>query len=381
MKFFTNAFTSLFFICFFAFSAAAQNGMHDVRFNMNSVDCAGSKIFVDIEVRANSEATTFNISDQNYRFSYNRAAVAIGSVQIEQMFLTGFIAPGSFYDPHTLTGSLDSVVSYNVVLAGGTGVEVTTDWLTVGRISFEIIDENECLDLIWHDQAPENFPPTFIGEKVGNDLFQASEALYLNESVCPGPVCLLPVEMTYFRGYDENCEISLEWETYTETNNAYFQIEKSKDGGEFVAIGTVEGAGNSITPRQYHFTDTDVSSVNYYRITQVDYDGTSTTNEAIIIRSACYDESIKDGITSLYPNPVVSGPVNIKFYTSKAIEAGQIIVTDAVGRIVSQSTVELNEGPNTLDFSTERLAPGTYFVKIQSNDWFSTTQKFVKLGE
>jgi len=379
MRNFTNIILNTFLFILIAFTATAQTGEFDVRFNMNDVDCADGRVFVDVEVRANSATSSFNMSDQNYRFSFNKKAIAVGSVAIEEEFLVGFDGTGSFYENHTLTGSLDSVVSYNVVLAGGTGVLVTTDWLTVGRLSFQIIDDSECLELVWHNSTPELFPPTFIGEKVSGALFKADEGLYLNESICFGPICALPIELSYFKGYDENCAITLEWETLSETDNDYFEIQKSTDGTTFKTIGKVAGAGTSNSPLQYSFTDRQLSAAIYYRIKQVDFDKSENDYDPIVIKSNCYDENITNGITALYPNPVTSGPVNIKFYTTNQEKDAQIIITDTAGRILSVTPTNLIEGPNTLNFNTDNLSNGTYFVKVVTNNWFSSTQKFVKL--
>ena len=188
----------------------AQSGQFDVRFNQKDIQCANNTVLVDIDVRATSSQTTFNMSDQNFRFSYNRDAVQVGSITIAEQFLTGFVPPASFYDPHTLNGSIDTVASYNVVLGGGTGQLITNDWLTVGTISFTILDNAKCLELIWHDSAPENFPPTFIGEKVGNDLFAVAEGNYYNTAICFYQCSSqesLPVEMVYFEGDENDCGV------------------------------------------------------------------------------------------------------------------------------------------------------------------------------
>lgn len=378
---FTNYLLSLTFLLI-AFAASAQSGQYDVRFNMNDVDCDINKIFVDIEVRANSSATTFNISDQNYRFSYNRNAVLVGSIAIEQMFLEGFLA-NSFYDPHTLTGSLDTVVSYNVVLAGGDGVLVTTDWLTVGRISFEILDGNECLELIWHDKDPVNFPPTFIGEKFNTELYSVPEGLYLNTSICPDVICAaaLPVELNTFTGVEENCAVKLAWTTLSETNNDYFKIEKSTNGNEFRPVGTVKGNGTTTQISSYSFVDSNPSETNYYRLTQVDFNGDQTISETITIKSDCTPDNAPIAISSIFPNPVVQGPITIQLFSDIQTLNAAIMITDVMGRLVYTENTNIVEGTNKLTFDTDKLSSGTYFVKIKDNEWFSSAQKFIKLTE
>jgi len=68
--------------------------------------------------------------EQNYRFSFNRAALANPRI-VEELTISGFIGGAdlpqmrtlgfTLFSPHNLTGSLDTVMSYNVELAGGDG--------------------------------------------------------------------------------------------------------------------------------------------------------------------------------------------------------------------------------------------------------------------
>ncbi len=380
MKNFTYALLTFFFT-FLTIFAVAQDGEYDVRFDMHEVDCDNDKIYVNIDVRANNAGGEFNIADQNYRFSYNREAVAVGSMAIDSASLEGFIGT-SLYDPHNLNGSIDTVASYNVVLAGGTGVAVSTTWLTIGRISFDIIDYTECLDLIWHDHSPAMFPPTFIGEKFGGNLFEVDEMLYLNNSTCPDPICrALPIELASFDATEGDCKVVLDWTTATEENNKHFQIERSYDGKTFEVIATVNGAGTSYESIDYSYTDNRISSSNYYRLKQVDFDGTETTFETILVTSSCYAADESFTMAEVYPNPVATGPVYIKFHTEIAVENAQILITDALGRNVSVETINIEEGPNTLDFSSDKLAAGTYFVQIKSENWRTKARRFVKMAK
>ena len=85
----------------------------------------------------------------------------------------------------------------------------------------------------------------------------------------------LPVELISFNGVAENNEVRLTWETASELNNDFFDVERSQNGLNFEKIGTVKGNGNSNILNQYTFLDKDpYVGFNYYRLKQVDYDGT-----------------------------------------------------------------------------------------------------------
>lgn len=379
MKNFTNALLTTIFT-FLSIFAVGQDGQYDVRFDMHSVDCNANKIYINIDVRANNAAGEFNLADQNYRFSHNRDAVVAGSIQIDSQLVTGFIGT-SLYDAHSLNGSIDTVSSYNVVLAGGTGIAITTDWTTIGRISFDILDIDKCLELIWHDHSPSMFPPTFIGEKYAGNLFEADERLYLNNSSCPATECaVLPIELSSFEATEEDCNVILDWSTASEENNDYFQVERSKDGETFEVIATINGAGTSLETINYTYTDTKASAINYYRLKQVDLDGTTTTTKTINLRSSCFNEGTAFTMTDVYPNPVTSGPVNINFYTELDVNDAEIMVTDVAGRLIHTETVNITKGSNRLSFDSDIFAQGTYFVSVKSNDWRTNAKKFIKVA-
>lgn len=182
------SFLPILFIFFACFDVTAQNAQYDVRFNISDVDCSSSKVYLDVELRAEDAATEFNLSDMNFRFSFGRA-VANPTID-QELTISGMVqttspASLSFYDLHTLTGSSDTVVSYNITLTGGDGYPInSTDYVKVGRIAFDIVDLSKCLKFTWHTKAPQDFPPTFVGETINNSLFIAAEGSYGSYEQC-----------------------------------------------------------------------------------------------------------------------------------------------------------------------------------------------------
>ncbi len=168
-------------------------GKFNARFNLHNVDTATKKIFIDIEVQAHNEDTRFRISDMNWRFLVpNRNAIKPNSVKFDQgLTLHGYVPQTvdgqtyhSFYEPHSTTGSKDILVSYNVELGGQGYLLSTTEWTSVGRLSFDIEDTTETAEFVWNKRA--DFPPTFVGEICDNQLFAATEGTYENLRVCLG---------------------------------------------------------------------------------------------------------------------------------------------------------------------------------------------------
>src|SRR5690554_2686738 len=84
----------------------------------------------------------------------------------------------------------------------------------------------------------------------------------------------LPVELTSFTGENKKTVNQLAWETETETNNDYFIIEHSSDGFSWYELDKIPGAGSSTAPKNYTLEHRDFpEKVNYYRLTQVDFNG------------------------------------------------------------------------------------------------------------
>ncbi len=86
----------------------------------------------------------------------------------------------------------------------------------------------------------------------------------------------LPIELTEFTGTEYSEYNVLKWQTSSEHNNSHYILERSSTGDytEKDVINVVNGAGNSTQLLDYNFVDTDApETINYYRLTQVDYDG------------------------------------------------------------------------------------------------------------
>jgi len=390
---------TLFLLAFIAFTlnTHAQNGQSDVRLVQEPREnCSLDPVNFTIEVKAASQSREFFLSEQNYRFSFNDD-VLINPRIVEELTISGAIVPPpvprtdlgyTAFSQHNLTGSLDTVVSYNVELSGGDGYYLNDrDWVKVGRIQFDVIqgfwnssETRECYNLVWHRQ--DVFPPTFVGEiytENGDDeRANTTENYYGNASSC---LCvILPVELIDFTGEERNCENHLTWETATETNSDYFVVERSSDAVQFSEIGRVDAAGNSLQNTTYDFVDSWAGTTMYYRLKQVDIDGGYEYFDLIRIDSDCYAD---DGETpiNVFPNPISTENDAFIQLSAKTSQTISIDIINVTGVLVSQIEANISDGPNLLHFPTDNLAVGTYFIRVRGDGWFSSTSKFVKLGQ
>ena len=84
----------------------------------------------------------------------------------------------------------------------------------------------------------------------------------------------LPVELLDFSAQAEGSTVRLKWATASEYQSAYFEVERSRTGEGFGALGRVAANGNTSEVQYYEFTDDKpLPGLNYYRLRLVDVDG------------------------------------------------------------------------------------------------------------
>lgn len=112
--------------------------------------------------------------------------------------------------------------------------------------------------------------------------------------------CPLPIELMHFSGQCVDNLKTFNWSTATEHNNEFFTIEHSRNGTEFDAILSIEGAGNSTSQINYsrNFIEEDESFI-YYRLKQTDTDGESTYSDVVHINCS----RKVTNLVSVSPNP------------------------------------------------------------------------------
>jgi hypothetical protein len=114
------------------------------------------------------------------------------------------------------------------------------------------------------------------------------------------PCDALPITLISFNGKEDKGKVRLNWQTASEINNDYFIIDKSANGIYWSELRRVSGAGNSTSTLTYEEYDIAPNpGVNYYRLTQVDFDGASETFNVIAVEihdpfKKCDDEKYYD---------------------------------------------------------------------------------------
>ncbi|MFN0202462.1 MAG: T9SS type A sorting domain-containing protein [Bacteroidia bacterium] len=181
-----------------------------------------------------------------------------------------------------------------------------------------------------------------------------------SKTVCLNCAAGFPVEFTNFNAQIiGNQEVMLTWETASEKNNDYFEVEQSVDAKDFFPIGRVEGAGNSTTLQQYEYKHDEASfGTSYYRIKQVDFDGKVSYSEINEVNN----KTIEWISANVYPNPA-SNYVNIQIGT-KVETAIKVQMLNLQGAVVKEWFISQDETDTNLELNLEGITKGLYFMKI-----------------
>lgn len=168
---------------------------------------------------------------------------------------------------------------------------------------------------------------------------------------------ILPVDFTSFVATPKGKQVQLDWSTSNESDNDFFEVQRSADAISWNTIERVSGNGSTEAGAAYRFMDTDVSgSAIYYRLRQVDFDGAFTFSPIVRV-------SLEQGDFSAFPNPT-NGPLTIN-------GGGTVTVRDITGRtLLTAEGISGNE-TTTLDLSS--LRPGLYLVQTEAG-----TQKVLR---
>ncbi len=123
--------------------------------------------------------------------------------------------------------------------------------------------------------------------------------------------------------------VQLTWTTASERDNHGFVVERSPDGRTFAAISDlIVGQGTSATPTHYAWADETAPAERvYYRLRQLDTDGTATYSSIVAVRP-------KQRETSPVPLEMYPNPAHDLLSVRPPTGATQVQILDATGRVV-----------------------------------------------
>jgi Secretion system C-terminal sorting domain len=245
------------------------------------------------------------------------------------------VSNSEFFDPGADAGGPGFANRLNVTTTG-TGASITgISFVNPTQITFNVT---------W----PNALAGTTQTLTITNPDCQSVTTTYTLPTGCSS----LPVTYVSFNGKEVNKKVLLSWETSFETDNQYFEMEKKNVNDQFETIGLVDSKGVT-TGSAYKFIDHNPSSLNYYRIKQVNTDNSFSYSSTISVKV------LPSGKFLLYPNPVQN---MVSIETPSSYAKGTIKIMSVTGLLVY--TTGIKEPIMQVDMS--QFASGTYIVEIRA---------------
>ncbi|WP_167856694.1 T9SS type A sorting domain-containing protein [Hymenobacter aquaticus] len=199
------------------------------------------------------------------------------------------------------------------------------------------------LDDVAYNTAPSTTTLTSLALAGTNQAFRGL-------SFAPGSPVVLPVKLTAFTAERQQGSVAIRWTTASEHNSAHFQVERSDDGKKFAVVAQVAAQGQSTRTQHYTALDQQPSTrLSYYRLRQVDQDGTAAYSPVVTVRPA--QEAL------LYPNPV-QRLLTVQLPQTPAATT-LVQITDLSGRACISRRIGQGE-----QLDVQGLQPGTYLVYV-----------------
>lgn len=180
----------------------------------------------------------------------------------------------------------------------------------------------------------------------------------------------LPADGLSLAALYSNSNVTLNWQTLSEINTDYFEIERGVTANSgFVKIGVAKAAGNSASSIYYSLMDNistlQQNGVLYYRVKLVDADGKYKYSNTVVVR-------LKAAQIKVWPNPFAE-TVQVSI-TSETNSKVVIRLNDISGKTVLTQSQTVGRGVNQLAVRNLQSIPkGAYILEIYNEGEQSKT--------
>ena len=191
-----------------------------------------------------------------------------------------------------------------------------------------------------------------------------------NEFLPMSSMPALPLDLVSFEASKMNEKSShLVWTTVNEVNTSTFAVQRSFDKKNWVTIGNVKAAGNSVSIQNYSFVDENVyngrdASLNaYYRLHMIDLDG---YNKVSPVRSVVFGSIVSATREfAVYPNPASDG-IQVAWDANALDQPTALEFYDIQGKLVYTRKVSDNTNQEYIDLGVTNLQAGLYLLRIMN---------------
>jgi hypothetical protein len=257
---------------------------------------------------------------------------------------------------------------------GGSNLSMTLQWSTADELAFDRTNSGVSHHLSGNTW---DYAPVYgLAASVGADWSQTRTGFTsFSPFVVNDQSADLPIELMSFTAVRHAAiNVDLDWATASELNNKGFEVERMLDSEtEFRQVAFVEGAGTTSDGHYYHLLDDNAhSGISYYRLKQVDFDGSFSYSDVRVVEGIAAASDIK-----LMPNPT-NDVLSVRFGQFNA-QTTHIRIFGIDGKLLYQQNFDLTTGqllslPITRDFPA-----GSYLLQAVFDNGDTVTKKFVKV--
>lgn len=172
----------------------------------------------------------------------------------------------------------------------------------------------------------------------------------------------LPVQLSAFSGQLAGPGNQLSWTTASELNSARFEVQRSADGTTYATLASLTAAGTSTAAHSYQYLDAAApAGPSYYRLRQVDFDGTSAYSPVVVLTRAANLSSPGAAKPQAFPT-LFTDVLNVALPGSEAPQAATVTLLTLDGRTVYSHSLALSATPQVLS-GLPTLTPGLYLLR------------------
>lgn len=242
-------------------------------------------------------------------FDVNLPALSVGGYEI-YFKLGSYVGSETNPADWTLIGSEGSLLSLGLNLATPLSIPVNKTILAGQTFAFYITASNPILSTglltttnSGYTAITSNSDVTvFGGVGISYPFGTVTANRSFNGTIHYTPGDPLPVTLLDFTAVKVNESVLLEWQTESEYNSDYFEVERSVNGIDWNRLFTINAAGESSESLIYQETDENpFDGISYYRLNQYDLSGTKTFLKMISFNNKM---EIGENDIRVFPNPV-----------------------------------------------------------------------------
>ena len=171
---------------------------------------------------------------------------------------------------------------------------------------------------------------------------------------------IIPVELTSFTAAAVSGLVELKWTTATELNNSGFEIHRSLNDEAFESIAFVPGFGTTTEPKNYSYTDENVSGFLRYRLKQIDFNGSFDYSNIVEVQSLT---NLSFQLHQNYPNPF--NPITNISYILSSESNVVLTIYNSLGEVVEKLIDEnQKEGKYDIVWNADNYPSGVYYYRL-----------------